>query len=309
MRVLETFREANYNATVEEIHFAHDELMILRVVTDGGKPPFAAGQYLTLGLGDCEPRVDGIPSVWNVDAPRLIRRAYSVSCPMLDENNRLLHCDECPFIEFYIVLVQRPIDNPPPLTPRLFALKRGDRLAVGMKPHGHYSIDAVRNGDNVLFAATGTGEAPHNAMIAELLARKHQGRITAVTCVRRKYDLAYLAAHRQLEQLFPQYRYIALTTREPENFDPEDPGYVGKRYLQDLFSSSDYVDTVGFELQPEDTRVFLCGSPSMIGLPTLDSTGTLVFPESLGMAEILTQKGMHLDEPSRPGNVHFEKYW
>ena len=57
----------------------------------------------------------------------------------------------------------------PALTPRLFALKEGDRIQLGERITGHYTLDLVKEGDAVVFLATGTGEAPHNYMLWELL--------------------------------------------------------------------------------------------------------------------------------------------
>ena len=41
----------------------------------------------------------------------------------------------------------------------------------------------------MLFLATGTGEAPHNYMLWELLRRGHTGRILSACCVRYRRDL------------------------------------------------------------------------------------------------------------------------
>ena len=116
-------------------------------------------------------------------------------------------------------------------------MTEGARLFVGNRATGNYTLGPVRSGDQVVMLATGTGEAPHNAMIAELLARRHEGRILAASCVRYHSDLAYLETHRRLESQFANYRYLTLTTREPENLDPEAPGFLGKMYLQQYVES------------------------------------------------------------------------
>ena len=66
----------------------------------------------------------------------------------------------------------------------------GDRLFIGRKFTGHYTLEGVKPADNIVFLSTGTGEAPQNAMIAELFRREHEGRILDVVCVRFKTDLA-----------------------------------------------------------------------------------------------------------------------
>ena len=60
--------------------------------------------------------------------------------------------------------------------PRLFMLRgEGDRLNIGEKITGHYTLEHVKPGDTVLFLGTGTGEAPHNYMTWELLKNGHTG--------------------------------------------------------------------------------------------------------------------------------------
>ncbi|HXY37967.1 MAG TPA: ferredoxin--NADP reductase, partial [Planctomycetaceae bacterium] len=263
-------RRAHYNARVVQIRRVHDELMVLRAAPDPPHPVVRPGQYTVLGLGVWEPRVDGVPSsrLGEGARPGLIRRAYSLSCPMLDDRGKLATVGDLPFLEFYLNRIYKPRDEPPMLTPRLFRLSEGDRLYVGRHATGHYTLEAIHGGENVIFMATGTGEAPHNAMVAELLRRRHKGRIAVITCARFRRDLAYLEVHRALERCFPGYRYIALTTREPENLVASDPGYIGKKYLQDWIACPDVADQIGFALEPVHTHAFLCGAPAMIGLPT-----------------------------------------
>jgi ferredoxin--NADP+ reductase len=296
-----------YNAVVESSRLIHDELMILRVRPDAPLASYLAGQYAQLGLGVWEPRVDRISSRSDSgSSQKLLRRAYSISCPMLDEKSRLVTVGALPFLEFYLTLVRRPGDDPPMLSPRLFALRDGSRLFIGSYARGRYTLEPIRHDDNIVFAATGTGEAPHNAMIAELLCRGHGGRIVNCVCVRFARDLAYLQTHRQLEQMFASYRYFPLTTREPRNVDSSRADYVGKRYLQHFFGSGNFERETGLQLDPERTHVYLCGNPAMIGAPLPGARGQ---PQSGGMAERLVTRGFRLDQPRCAGNVHFETYW
>jgi ferredoxin--NADP+ reductase len=313
-----------YNATVERIVRAHDELMILRVRPDAPAEPFEPGQYTTLGLGYWEPRIPGAQPETLDERQRntLCKRAYSIGCPMLDKEDRVVRTADIDFLEFYVTLV-RWADHPPGLTPRLFALAEGARIFLGPRAHGHYTLAEIGPDDDVLFAATGTGEAPHNAMLAELLGRGHRGRIAMATCARYRQDLAYLETHRRLERLFPPYRYLPLTTREPENTDPSAPGYVGKQYLQSYFASGGLEAALGWPLDPQRAHVFLCGSPAMIGAPRIMHGDEPVYPEPAGMVEVLMQRGFRLGaaaaHPARStvdagasadrANIHFEKFW
>ena len=69
---------------------------------------------------------------------------------------------------------------------------------------------------------------------------------------------------------------------------------------------------VGKPLDPASTHVYLCGNPSMIGVPVKDrETGELKYPEVPGVIELLTRRGFQTDQPSLKlkGNIHIEEYW
>jgi ferredoxin--NADP+ reductase len=211
-------------------------------------------------------------------------------------------------LEFYIALIRHGEKRPPALTPRLFALAPGARLFVSRHAAGRYTLWGVSPDDDLFFFSTGTGEAPHNAMVAELLFRGHRGRIVSAVSVRFQRDAAYRATHEELLRRFANYRYHACTTREPENIDPSRPDYVGKRYLQDLVRSGELERIAGVQLHAAHAHVFLCGNPTMIGAARQhESAGPMA--QSGSMLDLLLQRGFQVDEPKRPGNVHFERYW
>jgi len=237
---------------------------------------------------------------------KLARRSYSISCSVLDEEGRLLDREQVDWLEFYIVLVRESFKTvPPALTPRLFLLREGDRLFMGEKITGHFTLDPVKPEDTVVFLGTGTGEAPHNYMLWELLRRGHDGRILSACCVRYRRDLAYFAHHHELMRRHPRYTYLPMTTREAESKDH-------KVYIQDLITSGQLEERLGQALDPRRTHVYLCGNPKMIGVPEKNrETGERVFPKPPGVIEILEQRGFQLDQPSRKinGNLHYEEYW
>jgi ferredoxin--NADP+ reductase len=304
-------RQKHYNAQIVERTDVHDELAILRVRPDHGITEFAPGQYSVMGLGKWEPRLPGCEEehLEENELRRIVKRAYSFSCSIMDEDCRLRRPSEFPYFEFYVVLVRHGEEHPPGLTPRLFALRPGDRLFMGPKATGHYTLDSVQSEDNVVLVATGTGEAPHNVMVAQLLSTGHRGQIVTITCVRQRRDLGYAEIHRQLERTHVNYRYLTITTREPENLDASHHEFVGKRYLQDYFESGTFEHESGVPLDPRRTHVFLCGNPAMIGAPWLDAHGGQFFPTPMGMIEVLSRRGFCPDEKSQPGNIHYEKYW
>jgi ferredoxin--NADP+ reductase len=300
-------RERKYNATVVRLRKPHSDLMTVRVRPDFPRQAHKPGQYALLGLGFWEPRAPGCQEeqLADGDEARLARRAYSISCPILDDGGALLDVDHTDWLEFYVVLV-RDSERPqaPALTPRLFMLREGERLFQGEKITGAYTLDPVGPEDTVIFLATGTGEAPHNYMLWELLRRGHAGRIVSACCVRLAQDLGYQSTHDELTRRYPNYSYVPLTTREP--------GQRSKRYIQDLISSGDLEERLGRPLDPGTTHVFLCGNPKMIGVPEKDrDTGEKVYPKPPGVIELLESRGFRPDQPNIKvkGNIHFEEYW
>jgi ferredoxin--NADP+ reductase len=308
---IEQLRFVNYNATVESIDRSHPDLMRLRVRPDGERIKFEAGQYTTLGLGAWERRVPNTQAeqLNELSLQKMIRRAYSISCRILDDHDQLVNLRDEDSLEFFIALIHKTDARRPTLTPRLFELAVGDRLYIGRKAVGHYTLATVHPDDHIVMVATGTGEAPHNAMLIELLTRGHRGRVTLVTCVRRRVDLAYLNNHRQTEEIFNNYRYLTLTTREPENLDKTLPNYVGKRYLQQYFESGEFEHDCETKLQLGSTHIFLCGNPSMIGAPCHAPDADLHQQQTGGMIEVLEKRGFRIDRPNECGDIHIEKYW
>ncbi len=300
-------RQKHYNAAVVSLRLKHEELMVLRVKPDFPVPPHQPGQYCTLGMGHWEPRApDCQPENPKPgEEKKLIRRAYSLSCSVLGDDNQLLELETPEYLEFYIVLVRQADKSPPALTPRIFTLKEGDRLFLGEKIAGHFTLEPVKPTDNVIFLSTGTGEAPHNYMLWQLLRRGHQGKILAACCVRFRQDLAYLPIHETLMTRHPNYTYLSLTTREAANLDH-------KVYIQDLITSGQLEEKLGDTLDSTRTHVFMCGNPKMIGVPEVDkATGERSYPKPLGVIEILEARGFTLDQPSQKlkGTIHFEEYW
>jgi ferredoxin--NADP+ reductase len=104
-----------------------------------------------LGLKASAPRVagtdddpEGDPTSAGGDT--LIRRAYSIASSS--------RADE--FLEFYLTLVTSG-----ELTPRLFHLQANDRVYVGPKAVGVFTLDRTPGDRHVLLVGTGTGLAPY----------------------------------------------------------------------------------------------------------------------------------------------------
>ena len=121
-------------------------LIILRVVPEGWElPDFTAGQFSVLGLPGSAPRCEVCDTEEDKLEPgKLQKRAYSIASSSVAKE----------FMEFYISLVPSGV-----LTPRLFALNRGNKVWLSPKATGLFTLDEVPVDKNVVFVSTGTGLA------------------------------------------------------------------------------------------------------------------------------------------------------
>ncbi len=299
--LVEELRVEHYNATITYFEPTHSDLWVLRVRPDHGDVSHLPGQYASLGLGFWEDRIDaavdpGLDDRW----PKLIRRSYSISSRIFDAHGYLANDYQADELEFYIVLVPPTDENIPALTPRLALKRPGDRIYLGPKVAGRYTLNSVVDPrSTVLLFSTGTGEAPHNAMLLELLRKGHTGPIVSAVSVRKWADLGYMQKHRELEERFPNYAYLPLPTREPD---------VPKTYIQTLIQNKVF-EEMGIGLDPSSTHVFLCGNPAMIGIPEKSEDGEEHFPDAVGVVQLLVEQGFTVDRRNQPGNIHYEEYW
>lgn len=303
---IESLRRTHYNAVVTDMNRMHDDLFVLRLKPDGGIPPFSPGQYTSLGLGYWETRQqpcqdEQLPEGFE---RRLVKRAYSIgACVFAPGTRRLIEPEEEDFLEFFVAVVRYSDEDTeaPALTTRLVRLEPGDRMWVGAKVVGLFTLELARQRENFLFCATGTGEAPHDRMIWSLLRNGFDGRLVNVTCARTRSDLAYREIHEELMRRHPDYLYVPLTTRESTG--------GRKVYIQDLIESGELSDRLGEPLDPSRWDVFLCGNPSMIGVPK-EEDGRRVYPRPKGVVEVLeTRFGFEADARRVRGNLHFETFW
>src|SRR5689334_5651328 len=116
-----------YNATVVGREEINPQLLIMRVRPDGQLFEFRPGQFGVLGTLGSAPRVAGsTPEEKAAEPDKIIRRAYSIASSSLERR----------YVEFYLTLITNGA-----LTPRLFALKHGDRVFLGPKASGLFTLD------------------------------------------------------------------------------------------------------------------------------------------------------------------------
>ncbi len=268
---------AGLNATIQQRSELSHGLLILRVSPDEPLPPFKAGQYAVLGLPGTAPRsplADPEPAAEAPAPDKLIKRAYSIASSSLQGQ----------YLEFYIALVRSGA-----LTPRLFALREGDRIWLGRKIVGMFTLDDLPRGHDVIFVATGTGLAPYLSMLRSAY-RFEDGHATVVIHgARTSWDLGYSNELRALDARWPQFTYLPIIDRV--DLDPSWPGKVG--YVSEHFQDGTVQRALGRELAPDRLGVFLCGNPHMIA----------------GMEKMLTARGFTLHSRRQPGNIIVEKFW
>ena len=252
-------------------------LMTVRVAPVGwALPEFEPGQYVSLGLYGSALRStlaerERLPP----EPEKLIRRPYSIASS--PENRE--------FLEFYVNLVPTGV-----LTPRLFNIGVGDRIWLGSKVSGSFTLKSVPEEANVILIGTGTGLAPYASMLTSSAVLQRQRRMALIHGVRQSRDLGYRLVFTTLQDHRPNFTYLPVVSRHQLEVSPW-PGAIG--HVEDLWNSDVLEHAWGFRPSPENTHVLLCGNPEMI--------------ES--MTAILARDGFEQQTPRQPGQVHSEKYW
>jgi ferredoxin--NADP+ reductase len=254
-------------------------LMILQVVPDGWElPEYLPGHFTVLGLPGSAPRcVLADPEISPSDADKLIKRVYCIASSPANRE----------FLEFYIALVPGGA-----LSPRLFNLKIGDRIWLSPKISGKFTYDdsQVPEGANLVLLATGSGLAPFISMLSTYLSSQPKRKVAIIHGARHSWDLGYRSILMTMQHLRSNVTYIPVISRP----DKEPVPWKGAEgYVQDVWKSGALEKAWGYEPNPENTHVFMCGSPQM----------------SEEMLEILSQEGFKEDRKNEPGQVHVEKYW
>lgn len=237
---------------------------------------YESGQYTTLGLPGTAPRCPGAAEEEPLKKPeRIIKRAYSIVSSPIEKGH----------LEFYLVLIEDGA-----LTPRLFNLRPGDRLWLSPKITGTFVLSKVPEDANLVFVATGTGVAPYVSMLRTILRPETKRKIALFHGVRNSQDLGYMKEILTMERVSENFTYIPTVSRPKTEIVPWH-GQTG--YVQEIWESRVLNDRWGFEPTPENTHVYLCGSPGMI-----DS-----------LVDTLGKDGFVEHTRTTPGQIHLERYW
>ncbi len=288
-----------YNALVK-IVCRDEHKMIFRVYPDAIKIKYQAGQYGALGLSNHVNRIDR-ETLFRKNGELLIKRAYSLSSPILDEQDHLLDPSHLNYYEFYVDLVLADEESKPRLSPRLFFLNDNDRIYVGPKIVGHYTLQTREKERNVLFISTTTGESPHNSMILELLKNNEAMAMSNLVVSEKGWISAYHNVHRRLMKLIPHYKYITFQN---------DAGFRNlETFLEQCLRDSRFSqEAMGWEVNAKNTHIYLCGDPRMIGAPLKLGGWKYEYPD-YGLMRLLQKFKFQPSTRFQLGNVSFESYW
>ncbi|ROQ01235.1 ferredoxin--NADP+ reductase [Stella humosa] len=217
---------------VLSVHHWTDSLFSFKATRDPSFR-FQSGQFVMIGL-----EVAGKP----------LLRAYSMASAYYDDT-----------LEFFSIKVQ---DGP--LTSRLQHLKEGDTILVGRKPVGTLLLDNLKPGRHLYLLGTGTGLAPFLSLIRDPEVYERFDKVILTHTCRVTAELAYRdLITRELpeneligEEVRRKLIYYPTVTREP---------FHTQGRITDLIREGRIFTDVGLPpLNPEDDRLMLCGSPSML---------------------------------------------
>ena len=221
-----------HTETVTDVHHWSDRLFTIKTTRDPSLR-FRNGEFAMIGI-----EVDGKP----------LMRAYSMASSNHED-----------YLEFYSIKVQ---DGP--LTSRLQHIEVGDKLMVSKKPTGTLLWDHLRPGKHLYLLSTGTGLAPFLSIIKDPDVYENFEKVVLVHGCRFVNELTYqkLITHELQDNEYfgdevkQKLIYYPAVTREPfKNF--------GR--INTLIENGSLMSDIGLpQLNKEDDRFMLCGSPAML---------------------------------------------
>lgn len=273
-----------YNATITERIDLTESLALFRVRSDKELPAFVPGQYATMGLNH--------PELGNTCRPYSIASAPEAVAKHL---------------EFYIRYVEKP-ESDNPLTHLLFKTKSGDRIWMGPKLRGHFTIPATVGDTDTrhrIMVAAGTGLAPFASMVRSEAARNGSVSDKWIILHGAKFesDLGYRDELMGLMNNSRRLRYIPTLSRGER---PAWQGAIGR--VESLLAPERIGLTeraLGFSagsIRPENAVVFICGLKGTIGQTILHLIERGYVPDDTKL-----RYALHIPKDT-PNTLFFEQY-
>jgi ferredoxin--NADP+ reductase len=219
-----------YSARIIERRDISNDLWAIRV-DPGGEFKYRSGQYATLGVETPEKHHE---------------RPYSIVSAPHEKH-----------LEFFFELV--PSGQ---LTPRLYRAKVGDQITMRKSARGSFTLDLASGRANHFLVATVTGVAPYVSYVRSLHSEWKKAQWSAprklfiLEGASRSWELGYFKELQNVAREVPWLTYVPTVSRPWE--DPEWKGETGR--VDDLIRK--YSDL--WNLQPDDSKMYLCGHPEMI---------------------------------------------
>lgn len=231
---------------------------------------FTAGQFARLGLpSGNNPRAS--PGLW---------RAYSISSAPHE-----------PWLEFYSTIVPKG-----EFSNRIALLESGELLYVEKKAYGFLTLRCFSGGEILWLLATGTGLSTYISILRDPVTWRSFRRIVLVHSVRTTNELSYRKEINLLcekdsisSNAFKRNGklvYVPIVTREVV------PNMLHDR-LTTLIESRTLEKITGETLDPERSRIMLCGNPNMIS----------------ETRNLLAKHGFITGRRGVLGNLAVENYW
>lgn len=219
-----------YSARILERREISDDLWSFRV-DPGGEYLYRSGQYATLGV---------------VTPEKHHERPYSIVSAPHEK-----------YLEFFFELVPHG-----QVTPRFHKARVGDEITLRKSAKGNFTLDLLGKRTNHFLIATVTGVAPFVSYVRSLHYEWKSGRfggahkLFILEGASRSWELGYSAELEKTASEVPWLTYVATVSRPWE--DQKWSGEAGR--VDDLIRK--YADM--WKMTPGDTKVYLCGHPSMI---------------------------------------------
>lgn len=258
--------------TITSIQQVTDHLFTFRTTRDRAYR-FKPGQFARLGVY----RED---DHGNRHGPRFVWRAYSIVSADYDE-----------FLEFYSIVVPEG-----DFTTELARLRVGDELLIEKQSYGFLTLDRFEGGRDLWLLSSGTGLAPFISILYDMGAWEQYERLILVHSVRNANELAYrdtvenFRNHEYFGELLAanpgKLVYVPIVTRE--NL----PGVLSAR-IPALLGSGALEAQAGVKLDPEHSRIMICGNPDMVD----------------DIRKHLTNAGYAVSRRGQPAQMAVENYW
>ena len=173
-----------------------------------------------------------------------------------------------------------------PLSPRLAAMRAGDRVWVTAEANGYLTLAEAPQRPHLWLLATGTAIGPFLSILKTETPWQRHERIVLVHAVRRVADLGYRRLVDDLIDRHPdQLQFVPFVSREDADF-----ALSGR--IPQAIADGRLEARAGLRLSPDESTVMVCGNSGMIA-ETLD---------------VLEGRGLKRHRRRDPGHVITEKY-